>query len=216
MITRSRRVALLLFDEVELLDFAGVLQALTLAGRHWNWRPFKIHALSARPGAILTCNQLRVEAPLGLDGCSDPEIVIVPGGYGALLAARDPEVMAWLTRACEQAAACCCLGNGAALIAATGLFAGDAVSVTPAVAATLDGQGSTLQSNTVERLIAGERLLSARSSEASFDLGLQLVERFLGASLRKKVMADQLLASAQPAAVELLGLEGDVSDSSQS
>ena len=44
MRTSARNVTLVLFDEVEALDFAAVLQVLTQAGRHWNWRPFKIEA----------------------------------------------------------------------------------------------------------------------------------------------------------------------------
>ena len=35
MQTRSRIVALLLFDEVELLDVAAPLSVLSQAGRHW-------------------------------------------------------------------------------------------------------------------------------------------------------------------------------------
>ena len=45
MRTSARTVAVVLFDEVELLDVAGPLQVLTLAGRHWTFRTFSVHTL---------------------------------------------------------------------------------------------------------------------------------------------------------------------------
>jgi transcriptional regulator GlxA family with amidase domain len=205
VITRSRHVALLLFDEVEILDFAGTVQILTLAGRHWNWRPFKIHTVAETPGLIGTCNQLRVEATLRLSDCPGPEVVILPGGYGAVRAARSPAVVSWLSAVLPKAQLICTVGNGALLLAAAERvdggsegFAGHTVSVPQNTSNLLKEAGSSLVANTVERLIAGTRVVSIRSCEASVDLGLQVVERMLGASLRKKVQAELMLAGEAP------------------
>jgi transcriptional regulator GlxA family with amidase domain len=214
VITRSRQLALLLFDEVELLDFAGALQMLTLAGRQWNWRPFKIHTVTENPGLITTCNQLRIEAPLALSACPQPEIVIVPGGYGATLAAKRAGVVSWLSNALDHAEACCTVGSGALVVSATGKLAGQTVSVPPAVATSLQGQNSPLVTTTVERLVIQPKLLSVRSSEGSVDLGLAIVERFLGASLKRRVQADLLLTSGEPA-VDPSTLLDEVSDNSR-
>ena len=213
MITRSRQVALLLFDEVEVLDFAGAIQVLTLAGRHWNWRPFKIHTVAVTPGLINTCNQLRVEASVGFDQCPPPEILILPGGYGAVKAAKDPQTVAWLTSVVQQAELCCCIGNGALLLEATGKFAGELVSVSQSTASQLK-PSDTLIPSTVERLIAGPKVLSARSCEGSLDLGFQIIERLLGASIRKRVQTELMLAG-DPSPIDLAGLPDDVNDTEQ-
>jgi transcriptional regulator GlxA family with amidase domain len=194
MLTRSRHAALVLFDEVEVLDFAGAVQMMTLAGRHWNWRPFKIHTLAKTPGLVSTCNQLNVEATETWEDCPTPEIVILPGGYGAVRAAKNEALVSWLSSAVAQAQLCCSIGTGALLLSATQQFAGEAISVPRSTANLLTESNSVLKPNTVERLVVGQKLLSIRSCEASVDLGLQIVERMLGASLRKKVQAELFLA----------------------
>lgn len=211
MLTRSRHVALLLFDEVEILDFAGAVQIMTLAGRHWNWRPFKIHTVAEAPGLVSTCNQLRIEAATPLTDCPAPEIVILPGGYGAVRAAKNPAIISWLSAVLPQAELCCTVGNGALLLSATGQYAGELVSVAQSTANLLREANSSLIANTVERLVVGQKLISIRSCEASVDLGLHIVERMLGASLRKKVQAELLLAG-EPSPIDVQTLPTDVSD----
>src|SRR5688572_11207734 len=85
--TSSRNLAVLLFDEVELWDVASVMHVTALAGRHWNWRPFRLTTAAVAPGLIETRSQVRLEAAFGLESCPAPEILFVPGGYGARLAA---------------------------------------------------------------------------------------------------------------------------------
>jgi transcriptional regulator GlxA family with amidase domain len=206
VITRSRQVALLLFNEVEVLDFAGLLQVITLAGRHWNWRPFKIHAVAEQPGLISTCNQVRIEAPVSLSDCPPPEIVILPGGYGAILAAKSSALVSWLSEAIERAEAVVCVGNGALLLAATERCPGETLSVSSNAAASLLERHSTLLANTSDRLTLGQKVLSARTSEGSLDLGLELVQRFLGASLKKRVQSELMLINGEPPALDLENL----------
>lgn len=198
MLTRSRHVALVLFDEVEVLDFAGAVQMMTLAGRHWNWRPFKIHTVAQATGLVSTCNQLRIEASETWADCPTPEIVILPGGYGAVRAAKNASLVSWLSAALGQAQLCCTIGTGALLLSATGQYAGETISVPQSTANLLSESNSVLTTNIVERLIVGQKLISTRACEGSVDLGLQIVERMLGASLRKKVQAELLLAGEPP------------------
>lgn len=213
MLTRSRHVALVLFDEVEVLDFAGAVQMLTLAGRHWNWRPFKIHTVAQTPGLVSTCNQLRIEASETWADCPAPEIVILPGGYGAVRAAKNEALVSWLSAALVQAQLCCTVGTGALLLSATQHYSGETVSVPQSTANLLSEANSVLTANTVERLIVGQKLFSIRSCEASVDLGLQIVERMLGASLRKKVQAELMLAG-EPSPIDVATLSDDTTASS--
>ena len=41
MRTRPYRLAVVAFDEMDLLDVAGPLEVLSTAGRKWNWRAVK-------------------------------------------------------------------------------------------------------------------------------------------------------------------------------
>ena len=83
MRTSSRQVSVLLFDEVELLDFCAPVEVLSTAGRHYNFRPFKITTTSVAAGLIDTRNQVQVQATCALGACPPADVLLVPGGYGA-------------------------------------------------------------------------------------------------------------------------------------
>ena len=46
MRTKARRVIVVVFDEVELLDVAAPLEVLSTAGRRWNFRPYKVEVVA--------------------------------------------------------------------------------------------------------------------------------------------------------------------------
>ena len=62
--TSSRNFAVLLFDEVDLYDVACLMQVASVAGRHYNWRPFRLLSVARQAGLVETRSQLRVEAKL--------------------------------------------------------------------------------------------------------------------------------------------------------
>ncbi|MET0411294.1 MAG: hypothetical protein ABW217_08350, partial [Polyangiaceae bacterium] len=111
MRTSSRDFVIVLFDEVELLDVAGVMQVASAAGRHWNWRPFRLLPAALQKGPIATRSQLRLEASVALADHPEPELLFVPGGYGARRAAADRELVAWVARAAARAELVCALGS---------------------------------------------------------------------------------------------------------
>jgi transcriptional regulator GlxA family with amidase domain len=185
--TSSRDFVIVLFDEVELLDVAGVMQVASAAGRHWNWRPFRLLPAALQAGPIETRSQLRLEASVALADHPEPELLFVPGGYGARRAAADRELVAWLARAAARAEVVCALGAGAALLGAAGLLAAQRIAATPEVAAWLAPELPETSFDTERRIVPSGKLLTAASSGDSTELGLTLIERVLGGSPTRAV-----------------------------
>jgi transcriptional regulator GlxA family with amidase domain len=192
-----------LFDEVEILDVAGVVQALTLAGRNWNWRPFKILTVAAQAGPIATSNQLRLEASFGFADCPEPELILVPGGYGARRQLENTALETWLVHHAKRAELLCSIGHGTLLLGRAGLLGSEAVAASEQTAPLLKplAPSATLIKN--QRLVIGQKIISAASGESSLDLGLHLVERFLGAGQRRRVQAELQLGNIDEAAASL-------------
>jgi transcriptional regulator GlxA family with amidase domain len=180
--TSSRNFAVLLFDEVELLDVASVMQVASLAGRHYNWRPFRLLPVAAEVGLVDTRSQLRLEAKFSLGDCPAPEILFVPGGYGARRAASDERLVVWCRQAAASAELVLCIGAGAALLGAAGVLSGAHVAATSELRTWLSSSlpGTTFDER--EPIVSGlgGKLLSAASSGHGIELGLAAVERCLG------------------------------------
>jgi transcriptional regulator GlxA family with amidase domain len=199
--TSSRDFVIVLFDEVELLDVAGVMQVASAAGRHWNWRPFRLIPAALRPGLIETRSQLRLEATAALAQHPEPELLFVPGGYGARRAAAEPELVAWVARAALRAELVCAVGAGAAVLGAAGLLDGQRIAATAEVAAWLGAElpGTTL--DTEQAVVQSGKYLTAAASSNSLELGLSLSERVLGASPTRALR--NALGCPLPARIEL-------------
>lgn len=188
MRTRARRVAIVLFDEVELLDVAAPLQVLSVAGRRWNFRPYKVELVARHAGLVSTRNQVRLEATPLLEA-APAEIVLVPGGYGARRFAADEQELDELRRICDGAELLAAVGNGALALARAGLCAGERVASIPDLAAefsAIDG----VAADTDSKLVEGRRLLSAASSGSALALGLSIVRRTMGPKLVAMVAAE--------------------------
>jgi transcriptional regulator GlxA family with amidase domain len=89
MRTRPYRLAVVVFDEMDLLDVAGPLEVFSTAGRKWNWRAVKAELVATKPGPTLTRAQLQI-GPTSVPPLAEPpELVLIPGGYGARRALED-------------------------------------------------------------------------------------------------------------------------------
>lgn len=204
MQTRARRVVALAFDEVELLDLAAPLEVLTVAGRRWNFRPFKIELAAPVPGLVQTRNQVRLEAPASLATTSAAEILLVPGGYGARRLLTDAAIVAELAHVGANAEIVAGVGWGVALLARAGLLGSATVAATGDVAAQLLADAPQLSVDRTRPVVATPRAVTARSTGGALDLALAIVEGTLGAKLVAMVRDDLGLAAlAGPTHIEV-------------
>lgn len=203
MRTSSRQVIVLLFDEVELLDFAAPVQVLSMAGRHYNFRAFKILTTALAPGLVSTRNQLAVQAQCDLEACPAAEVLLVPGGYGARRALADARLTSWVGEQARRAELILCAGYGCLLLARAGVCSGQRVSV-PADLDELFRELDPSAEACSEELVTSGKIISARSSARGVDLGLAATRTLLGAKFATQVASRLgVVATGEPKAEPL-------------
>lgn len=206
MRTSSRAVSLLLFDEVELLDVSGPLGVLTAAGRQWNFRPFKIQVVSARSGGVDTRSQIRLESEATFGAGEAPEILIVPGGYGARRVLEDSATIDWVRGAGEKAELCMAIGNGVLVLAKAGLCDGLEVAVGRDSADLLAALSPSTRRNGTARFVEDGKLLTAPNAMGAIEASLRLVSRHLGKKQAQGVAASLgvVWLESEPGGIEIL------------
>ena len=55
-----RNVAILVFDDVEVLDFCGPFEVFSVTGIQDNVSPFNVYAVAEKSGPIMARNQLSI------------------------------------------------------------------------------------------------------------------------------------------------------------
>jgi transcriptional regulator GlxA family with amidase domain len=180
------RTAILLFDEVEVLDFAGPFEVFSVTGRRRKLEPFDVYTVAERAGPVMARNGLSVNPRHAFATCPPPDILVVPGGYGTRREMKNPVVLEWVTRmapGCDLILSVC---TGALVLGAAGLL--DDLEATThfmafdALAAVAPGAAIRRDARVVDN---GHVILSAGVS-AGIDMALHVVARLLGPDVARE------------------------------
>lgn len=182
MRTKPYRLAVVVFDEMDLLDVAGPLEVFSTAGRKWNWRAVKAELVASEPGLKATRAQLSLGPAGSFEGCPEPELLLIPGGYGARRALEDQALLAYLARVQPGLTLTLAVGLGTLLAARVGLLRDADVAAPAALAAELRELDPTIRVDTLARTAASPRAVTAAQQGSALDLGLEVVARLLGKS----------------------------------
>jgi transcriptional regulator GlxA family with amidase domain len=126
------RVGILVFDDVEVLDFAGPFEVFsrtrTTPGvesrRSDDSAPFHVFTVAPRPGPVVAVGGLRVVPQFDFSNAPAIDILVVPGGFGTRPLLADAAVLDWLRRTAAAAKRVTSVCTGSLLLAQAGLLAG--------------------------------------------------------------------------------------------
>jgi transcriptional regulator GlxA family with amidase domain len=130
-----RRIEILAFPDVQLLDVAGPLQAFgtacDLAGRRaasGSQPPYQAVVVAAGPELVQSSAGLGLAAEPLPSPETPLDTLIVAGGRGVTAAARDPAILDWLRTRAGRSRRVASVCSGAFLLAAAGLLDGRRVA----------------------------------------------------------------------------------------
>ena len=123
---RQWSVGILLFNEVEVLDFAGPFEVFSLASLpDSSQKLFKVSTVAQTLETIRARNGLRVLPDYDFNHSPDFDLLIVPGGYGAEeIEIYNEELLHWIKSKKEQVSILASVCTGAFLLAQAGLLEG--------------------------------------------------------------------------------------------
>ncbi len=181
-------VAILAFDEVEALDFAGPYEVFTTAGRMalrdqpTGSAPFEVlsvarsHApVRARAGLTLLPDHSFVDAPR-------VDVLIVPGGV-VDEAMRCNETLRWIAQASERTQLTASVCTGAFVLAASGALTSGPVTTHWEDQADLARAFPALDVQDGVRWVDQGRIVTSGGISAGIDMSLHLVARLAGEAL---------------------------------
>ena len=180
----TRTVAILIFDEVEVLDFAGPFEVFSVAGRQEDGpAPFDVVTVARTRAAVHARNGLTVVPHHDFESCPQPDILQVPGGYGTRALLEDAEVLEWIRSRAAGVELLLSVCTGSLLLARAGLL--DGRPATPHWMA-LDSLQELLGSGEVVRdrrvVDSGDVIVSAGVA-AGIDMSFHVLARLGGEEL---------------------------------
>ena len=175
-----KNVAVLIFDEVEVLDFCGPFEVFSVTGRRDNLTPFNVYTVAESDGPVIARNNLSVNPTHMFSNCPQPDILLVPGGYGTRREMHNPVLIDWVRRSAEKSEIVLSVCTGALILAKAGMLDGlsatthhGAIELLKEVAPRTD----VLES---ERVVDNGRIVLSAGISAGIDMSLYVVSRLLG------------------------------------
>lgn len=184
----SIQVGILLFDEVDILDFAGPFEVLTCASRmHARDYPsqaplFKVWTVAAKRNQVKARTGTRIQPDHAFDAHPSLECLIIPGGIvDAEL--QKPEVVAWVRQAGNRARIAASIGAGAYLLAQARLVRGQRITTHSEEVEVLRRAFPQLKVQSGVRWMDSGNVVTAAGSSAGIDMSLHLVDRLQSTEL---------------------------------
>jgi transcriptional regulator GlxA family with amidase domain len=179
-LSRPRNVAILIFDDVELLDFCGPLEVFSVTGRRDNSNSFNVYTVAEKSDPITTSNQLSVIPLFTIHNCPQPDILLVPGGQGTRREMNNPTLISWIRACSQKAELVLSVCTGALLLAKAGLLEGlkatthqSAIELLKEVA-----PNTTIQTN--KRFVDNGKIILSAGISTGIDMSLYVVAKLLG------------------------------------
>jgi transcriptional regulator GlxA family with amidase domain len=121
---KRRNVAILIFDDVEVLDFAGPYEVFAVADELHNYSLFNVYTVAERRSAVQARNKLSINPAYRISDCPKPDILVIPGGDGTTTLLENRVVMDWIQQAAQNAELILSVCTGSLLLAKAGILEG--------------------------------------------------------------------------------------------
>lgn len=180
-------VGILIFPDVEVLDFAGPFEVFSRtrlvpgveSRRSDESAPFQVFTLARTLDIITAVGGLRVLPDYEFGSTPKIDLLVVPGGYGTRALLHDPETLDWIRAVSQQAAHVTSVCTGALLLAKAGLLAHRRATTHWGA---YDALASLDPSITIERdqRVVVDGIFTSAGVSAGIDMALAVVERLYG------------------------------------
>jgi transcriptional regulator GlxA family with amidase domain len=183
-----KKIAIVLFDDVEVLDFAGPFEVFSITGKRKIGEPYEVFTV-AEKDTVAARNQLIIKPTYTFANCPPTDIFLIPGGggyhadgtpFGSRKEMHNPVMLEWIKQQNQRAELTLSVCTGALILAKANLLDGlEATTHFMAVDALREIAPKTKVSPEKRFVDNGKIILSAGVS-AGIDMSFYVVEKLQG------------------------------------
>lgn len=183
-------VGILLFDDVEVLDFAGPYEVFSRtrltpgmeSRRTEDSAPFRVFTVAAGADPVTATGGLRVLPDFDISAAPLIDLLVVPGGFGTRALLRDSGVLAWIRQTAAGAQRVTSVCTGALVLARAGLLAGRRATTHWGALALLAELDPTIRVE-ADRRVVDDGIVTSAGVSAGIDMALGVVEAMHGRAI---------------------------------
>jgi transcriptional regulator GlxA family with amidase domain len=183
-------VGVFIFDDVEVLDFAGPFEVFSRtrlvpgveSRRSAENAPYNVFTVAESAGSIVATGGLRVSPAYDFAGAPAIDVLVIPGGWGTRSLLERPLVLDWVREMAGRARVVTSVCTGALLLARAGLLRNRRATTHWAALELLSTIDPSVSIQREVRFVKDGPITSAGIS-AGIDMALSVVEGMYGAAV---------------------------------
>ena len=185
---KQRKVAILIFDQVEVLDFCGPFEVFSVTGRRDGLNPFDVFTV-AEGTPISARNNLSINPPYTLETCPQPDILVVPGGggrhadgtpFGTRREMHNDTLLQWVNQLYPKTEHVLSICTGALILAKAGLIENIAATTHHGAFDELRKVAPNTEIRENERVVDNGKIIFSGGISAGIDAAFHLAAKLLG------------------------------------
>jgi len=182
----KKTIALLLFDDVEVMDFAGPFEVFSVTNELNQDCLFTLRTVAVTTDPVIARNGLSVNPDVQLDAMPQADIIIIPGGDGTRAVLSQPVVMNWIKQVSTHAEHIMSVCSGALLLAGAGLLNDMPATTHHEVFDTLAELSPSTRLIRDQRFVDNGKIVTSAGISAGIDMSLYMVARLYGHDIAQK------------------------------
>ena len=180
-------VGIFIFDEVEVLDFAGPFEVFSrtrlLKGaesrRSNDSAPFNPFTVSIDKKSLTATGGLKIIADYTFNNFPKIDILIVPGGYGTRTLLNNEILLKWIKAVSDKANITASVCTGSLLLAKAGLLEGKRATTHWGAIEALKSISKDIRVIT-ERRVVNDEIITSAGVSSGIDMAFMIVENLYG------------------------------------
>lgn len=182
IVSRSRptRVAIIIFDDVEVLDFAGPFEVFGVARNSAGELACEVVTVAITQSEIIARNGLRILPHYTAPEIDTVDILVVPGGMGTRCELSNPAMLDFIRTTSNAAALTLSVCTGSLLLGAAGLLIGLSATTHRDAMGELHALNCCRNVVPDARIVDNGRIITSAGISAGIDAALYIVARLFG------------------------------------
>lgn len=181
-----RNIGILLFDDVEVLDFAGPFEVFSVTSELNNFELLNVFTVAEKQATILAKNGLMVSPKYDIDNAPKIDVLIIPGGDGAKKILDNEIILNWINEIHQTTEITMSVCSGATVLGKLKLLDGLPYCTHHLVYERMGKIAPTALAQKDKRFVAAGKVYTSGGISAGIDLSFHLVEQFFGKAVAQK------------------------------
>lgn len=178
----KKNIGILLFNEVEVLDFAGPFEVFSItACGECNEKPFSVHTVAQTKDLIKARNGLKIKPDYDFYDAPKFDILIIPGGYGAEeIEVHNPTVINWIKNSISNVDIMASVCTGAFLLAEAGLLDGKKATTHWMDIDRLENEYTQVKIQRNIKFVDESPIITSAGISAGINMSFYIIKKLLG------------------------------------